>query len=334
MYFPDSPVLSIESTFAEAVLLETLVLSVLNYDSAVAAAGARMVIAADGRPLIDAGGRRIHEQAAPAAARAAYLVGFAATSNLEAGRRWAVPTGGTSAHAFVLAHSDERAAFEAQVGAHGKGTTLLVDTFDIEAGIRCAVEVAGPELGAIRIDSGDLASEARRARALLDSLGAVATRIVVSGDLDEGRIVDLASAPVDRLLVGTRLVTGSGAATAGLVFKLVAVARGPGEHLPLLAVAKRSAGKTTRGGVKLAGRVLDDAGHIRSEVLVGQEQAELLAKAGARALQVRYVVAGEVVHDVSLGAARDHHRCAMAELDDDGRSLAAGEPVVVAALVN
>src|SRR5690606_4398462 len=100
------------------------------------------------------------------------------TSNLAAGRRYAVPTIGTAAHAFTLAHQSERAAFEAQIRALGVGTTLLVDTFDIEAGIRTAVEVAGTGLGAVRIDSGDLAVESRRARVLLDELGATNTRIV------------------------------------------------------------------------------------------------------------------------------------------------------------
>ena len=116
-YTAGSPVLTVAGCFGEGLLLETLVLSVLNHDTAVASAAARMVLAAGGRPLLEMGGRRTHEQAAVAAARAAYVAGFAMTSNLEAGRRHGVPTAGTSAHAFTLAHEDELSAFRAQVAS-------------------------------------------------------------------------------------------------------------------------------------------------------------------------------------------------------------------------
>jgi len=162
LYFPGSPLLTVSGPFAETVVLETLALSVLNHDSAVASAAARMVTAAAGRPIIEMGGRRTHEDAAVAAARAAYLAGFAATSNLAAGHRYGVPTAGTAAHAFVLLHDSEAAAFRGQVDTLGPGTTLLVDTYDIAAGIRAAVAAAGPDLGAIRIDSGELTVLARR----------------------------------------------------------------------------------------------------------------------------------------------------------------------------
>jgi putative nicotinate phosphoribosyltransferase len=202
LFFPSSPVLTVRAPFAEGVLLETLVLSVLNHDSAIASAAARMVTAACERPCIEMGSRRTHEDAAVAAARAAHLVGFAATSNLEAGHRYGVPTTGTSAHAFTLLHDDEAAAFRAQVAALGVGTTLLVDTYDVDQGIRTAVEVAGPELGAIRLDSGDLPTLAAHARELLDSLGATGTRIIVTSDLDEFAIAGLMAAPVDGYGVG------------------------------------------------------------------------------------------------------------------------------------
>jgi len=241
-YLPGTPVLVVEGTFAECVLLETLTLSVLNHDSAIAAAGARMVQAAGDRPLIEMGSRRTHEEAAVAAARAAYLVGFAATSNLEAARRWGVPTAGTAAHAFTLVHETERAAFDAQVATLGPGTTLLVDTYDTPEGIEAAVAAAGPGLGAVRIDSGDLAAGVRAARAQLDALGATGTRIIVTGDLDEHGIARLAGVPAAGYGVGTSLVTGSGAPTAGFVYKLVEVDGRP--------VAKTSVGKATRGGRK------------------------------------------------------------------------------------
>lgn len=244
LYFPGSPILSVTSTFADAVLLETLVLSVLNHDCAVASAAARMASAANGRRLIEMGSRRTHEEAAVAAARAAYLAGFSATSNLEAGRRYGIPTAGTSAHAFTLLHDTEETAFRTQVEVLGVGTTLLVDTYDITEGIATAVRVAGPQLGAIRIDSGDVGVLARQAREQLDSLGATGTRILVSGDLDEYAIATLRADPVDGYGVGTSVVTGSGAPAAGMVYKLVEVDGKP--------VAKRSQHKTSRGGRKAA----------------------------------------------------------------------------------
>ncbi|MEX2289273.1 MAG: nicotinate phosphoribosyltransferase [Mycobacteriales bacterium] len=256
-YGPGSPVLTVEGCFGEGLLLETLVLSVLNHDTAVASAAARMVLAAAGRPLLEMGGRRTHEQAAVAAARAAYVAGFAMTSNLEAGRRHGIPTAGTSAHAFTLAHADEQEAFAAQVAVLGTGTTLLVDTYDTEQGIRHAVAAAGPGLGGIRLDSGDPAEQAGRARALLDELGATGTRIVCTGDLDEHSIAALAGAPVDVYGVGTAVVTGSGSPTAGFIYKLVAIAREPGRDAPLVPVAKRSIGKATSGGRKWAYRTAE-----------------------------------------------------------------------------
>src|SRR5262252_623850 len=251
-YFPGSPILVVEAPFAQAVVLETLALSVLNHDCAIASAASRMVTAADGRPLIEMGSRRTHERAAVASARAAYIAGFATTSNLEAGRTYGVPTRGTSAHAFTLVHDSERQAFRAQLATLGKGTTLLVDTYDVADAVRTAVELAGPDLGAVRIDSGDLREAAHAARAALDSLGATATRIVLTGDLDEHSIAALATAPVDGYGVGTALVTGSGAPTAALVYRVVARALGPGADARLERVAKRSVGKPSRSGRKWA----------------------------------------------------------------------------------
>lgn len=177
------------------------------------------------------GSRRTHERAAVAAARAAYIAGFAASSNLAAQRRYGVPAHGTAAHAFTMLHAQhggptelaERAAFRAQVEALGPGTTLLVDTYDVTTGVANAVAAAGAELGAIRIDSGELGVLARQAREQLDRLGATRTRIVVSGDLDEFSIAALRGEPVDSYGVGTSLVTGSGAPTANMVYKLVEV---------------------------------------------------------------------------------------------------------------
>ena len=268
-YFPGSPILVVEGTFAEAVILETLALSVYNHDCAIASAASRMVTAAAGRPLIEMGSRRTHERAAVASARAAYLAGFAATSNLRAGAEYGVPTSGTSAHSFTLLHDDEEQAYAAQLSVLGSGTTLLVDTYHVPDAIETAVALAGPGLGAIRIDSGDLAQVAREARAQLDALGAPKTRIVLTGDLDEFSIAALAAQPADGYGVGTSLVTGSGAATAALVYKLVARAEDD-RNAALRPVAKRSVGKPSRGGRKWAARELDDTGRATAELVTDQ----------------------------------------------------------------
>ena len=257
IFFPQSPVLTVRGTLGESILLETLILSVLNFDSAIATTATRMHMSAKGRPIIEMGSRRVNEDAAVAAARAAYIAGFASTSNLLAGERFGIPTTGTAAHAFTLAHEDELTAFKAQVRAHGDKTTLLVDTYDIEQGIRNAVKAAGTGLGAIRIDSGDLAAEAEKARHLLDTLGAYGTRIVVTSDLDELIMKDLAEAPIDGYGVGTKLVSS---APMGFVYKLVEINGRP--------VAKKAKDKVSIGGRKYAYRVFDSNHKVVDEVFV------------------------------------------------------------------
>ena len=217
VYFPGSPLLTVEGTFADCVMLETVILSVLNYDSAVATAASRMVTAAGDRPIAEMGSRRTSEESAIAAARAAYIAGFTNTSNMEAGARWGIPTMGTAAHSFTLLHDSEEQAFRAQVEALGSSTTLLVDTYNIQTGVETAVRVAGVELGGVRLDSGDLPKVAARTRRQLDSLGATATRITVTSDLDEFAIAALAASPVDAYGVGTSVVTGSGSPASGKI---------------------------------------------------------------------------------------------------------------------
>jgi nicotinate phosphoribosyltransferase len=326
LYFPGSPVLSVHGTFAECVILETLALSVFNHDSAIASAAARMVSAAEGRPLIEMGSRRTHEQAAVAAARAAYLAGFSGTSNLEAQRRYGVPALGTSAHAFTLLHTtadgpDEAAAFRAQVDALGKDTTLLVDTYDITAGVATAVEVAGAALGAVRIDSGELGVLVRQVREQLDGLGATGTQIVVSSDLDEFAIAALRAEPVDSYGVGTSVVTGSGAPTAGMVYKLVEV-----DGLP---VAKRSSHKESHGGHKQALRLAKPSGTIVEEVVhpPGRPPADFDGLE-SRPLTVELVCAGQPVGDPGLDAARRRVAAGLGSLPWDGLKLSRGEPAI------
>ncbi|MEV3905839.1 nicotinate phosphoribosyltransferase [Mycobacterium sp. NPDC050551] len=326
LYFPGSPVLSVHGTFAECVILETLALSVFNHDSAIASAAARMVSAAEGRPLIEMGSRRTHEQAAVAAARAAYLAGFSGTSNLEAQRRHGVPALGTSAHAFTLLHTtadgpDEAAAFRAQVDALGVDTTLLVDTYDITAGVATAVEVAGTALGGVRIDSGELGVLVRQVREQLDGLGATGTRIVVSSDLDEFAIAALRAEPVDSYGVGTSVVTGSGAPTAGMVYKLVEV-----DGLP---VAKRSSHKESHGGRKQALRLAKPSGTIVEEVVhpAGRPPADHDGLESSP-LTVELVRAGQPVGDPGLDAGRSLVAAGLGSLPWDGLKLSRGEPAI------
>ncbi|MFE4227362.1 nicotinate phosphoribosyltransferase [Arthrobacter sp. NPDC056886] len=263
-YFPNSPVLIVESTFAEACILETYVLSVLNHDCAIASAASRMISAAGTRPCIEMGSRRTHEEAAAAAARAAVIAGFDSTSNLEAGLRYGLKTVGTAAHSFTLLHDTEREAFEAQIAAFGPDTSLLVDTYDVETAVRTAVDLAGDKLGAVRLDSGDLVAQAQWVRQLLDELGNDRTKIVVTSDLDEFAIAALASAPVDSYGVGTSLVTGSGAPTASMVYKLVSRTDDTGDFI---SVAKAAKNKASKGGRKYALRKLNERGTATAETV-------------------------------------------------------------------
>ncbi|MFF3750024.1 nicotinate phosphoribosyltransferase [Streptomyces sp. NPDC002018] len=326
VYFPGSPVLRVEGSFAECVLLETVILSILNHDSAIAAAASRMSAAAGGRGLIEMGARRTHELSAVAAARAAYVGGFDTTSDLAAGFRYGIPTVGTSAHAFTLLHDSERDAFQAQVHALGRGTTLLIDTYDVAEAVRTAVEIAGPELGAVRIDSGDLLLVAHRVRQQLDELGAVNTRIVVTSDLDEYAIASLAAAPVDAYGVGTQLVTGSGHPTCSMVYKIVARAVSSDPRAPLQPVAKKSlGGKLSVGGRKWAARRVDAWGYAEAEVLgTGTVPSDLLD----RQLHVQLVKGGEIVAREPLEVARERHFAARAALPVSATQLSRGEPVI------
>ena len=334
LYFPNSPVLSVRGSFAECVLLETLALSILNHDSAIASAAARMVAAAGGRQLIEMGSRRTHEEAAVAAARAAWIAGFNGSSNLAAQQRYGVPALGTSAHAFTLLHTtadgtdgaaardlSERSAFQAQVDALGVGTTLLVDTYDITTGVANAIAVAGPELGAVRIDSGELAVLVREVRDQLDSLGATGTKIVVSSDLDEFAIAALRAEPVDSYGVGTSLVTGSGAPTAGMVYKLVEVDG--------IAVQKRSAHKDSRGGSKQALRVAKPSGTVVEEVVHPAGHPPVTEDGfSARPLSVEMVRGGQPVHEHVLQDARARVTAGLGSLPWDGLKLSKGEPAI------
>ena len=319
LYFANSPVLQVEASFAQGVLIETVLLSILNYDSAVASAASRMRFAAGDRYLAEMGARRANEWAAVYAARAAYIAGFDATSNLEAHRSFGVPSMGTSAHSFTLLYNSETEAFEAQLASMGNQTTLLVDTFDIDSAVRQAVSLSDGKIAAVRLDSGDLGSTAVRVRKLLDDLGAKDTKIVVTSDLDEYTIAALQSAPVDRYGVGTSLVTGSGFPAAGFVYKLVSHQSEAG----WVDVGKKSEGKGSLGGKKVAGRIFVDG--VAAEEVIGayQEGRELIQP---------LMIAGNKLSQASnvelVTIAREHHKRSISELPEVGMRLSKGEPAI------
>lgn len=326
-YFPNSPILIVEGTFAEACMLETYILSVLNHDSAIASAASRMVSAAGGRPCIEMGSRRTHEEAAAAAARAAVIAGFGSTSNLEAGIRYGIRTVGTAAHSFTLLHDTEREAFEAQIASLGDATSLLVDTYDVEQAVRTAVDIAGPQLGAVRLDSGDLVAQAQWVRRLLDDLGNENTKIVVTSDLDEYAIAALQSAPVDAYGVGTSLVTGSGAPTASMVYKLVSRTDDDGEFV---SVAKAAKNKASVGGRKYALRKLDSRGTATAEVVgVGHRPED---DGNDRPLLQQFMKNGELLPGwtgaEAVQRASRRHAESMAELPPVVNRLQRGEAAI------
>lgn len=320
LYFADEPVLTVTATFAEAVALETVALSHLNGSCGVATAAARMRAAAGDRILSEQGSRRVHPEAAVAAARAAYVAGFDSTSNLAAGVRYGIPTMGTAAHSWTLLHADdESAAFETQLRALGPDTTLLVDTFDTARGIDRAMAAAravhgraGP--GAVRIDSGDLRAESVLARQQLDAGGATHTRIIVSGEVDDELIRDLAGAPVDGFGVGTNVVI---APSPGFVYKLVATDLGDG----WVDVAKTSPTKATTGGRRVVCRC-DPGGHDAVPVPPGRPATD--AVTDGRLVTRLAIETGELVHPTDevtatadararhLAAVAEHHRTATA----------------------
>ncbi len=263
--FPGEPLVRVEGTLAEAQLVETLLLSIVNHDTRVASKAARIVIAAQGRPCFEFGTRRTHERAAVDAARAAYVAGFAGTSNEEAARTWGVPVTGTMAHAFVLAFAADDGEAGEELAFRSFGETFeapsiaLVDTFDTLRGVERAARAMGDKLAGVRLDSGDLAALAPLARARLDAAGHPKARLVLSNDLDEYAISALLhdKVPADAFGVGTMAVCTPDAPALGAVYKVVALEDARGR---LTAVQKRAPGKGGTAGVKQVLRVRDGDG--------------------------------------------------------------------------
>jgi nicotinate phosphoribosyltransferase len=221
--FPGETLVRVTAPLPQAQWVETHLLASLAYPTLVASKAARVVAAAAGRSLFEFGARRGHGPlAGMLAARAAYIAGFTGTSHVEAARRLGIPASGTMAHSWVQSFGTESEAFATFARIFPENTTLLVDTYDTADGVRHAAAIE-PPVQAIRIDSGDLAHEARQARTILDQLGRSSVKIITSGDLDEFKIAHLvgSGAPVDGFGVGTELVTSRDAPALAMVYKLV-----------------------------------------------------------------------------------------------------------------
>jgi nicotinate phosphoribosyltransferase len=268
LFFPDEPILRVTAPLPEAQLVETRLINLLQFQTIVASKAARMVLAAGRRQLVDFGLRRAHgAEAGLLAARAAYLAGFDGTATVLAKRRFGIPVFGTMAHSFVQAHDSEEEAFMRFAAARPDRPTLLIDTYDTEAGARIVVGLAprlaaqGITVAAVRLDSGDLAALSRRVRAILDQGGLNDVKIFVSGGLDEGDIAALvgSGAPVDGFGVGTSLTTSADAPALDCAYKLQEYAGVPRR--------KRSAGKATWPGRKQVWRKLDAEGRWCGDVV-------------------------------------------------------------------
>jgi nicotinate phosphoribosyltransferase len=241
-------------------------------------------------------------------------------------RQWRPPGLRTAAHSFTLLHTSEREAFAAQIAELGAETTLLVDTYDVFEAVKTGVELSNGQLGAVRLDSGDLGLLAAQVRELLDSLGASRTKIIVTSDLDEFTIAALAGAPVDGYGVGTALVTGSGHPTSEFVYKLVARAESDEADAPMVAVAKKSVNKISIGGRKYALRRLSEQGTAEAEVIgIGEPPA---GDSNDRPLLVQLVDGGTIIGDESLETIRHRHERSFSELPLEALKMSRGEPVI------
>lgn len=273
--FADEPLLEIDAPLPDAQLVETLVINKIQHATLSATKAALCYLAARGKTLVDFGARRAHSsEAAAAAARAAYVAGFSATSNVEAAAMYGIPPAGTMAHSFVMAFEDEEKAFRAFAERYGERSVLLVDTFDTEAGARKAAEVArefaarGIKLRGVRIDSGDLAELSKRVRKILDQAGVGWMQILASGNLSERRISETLErgAPIDAFGVGTELTTSADAPSLDIVYKLVSYG---GRD-----VFKLSPGKATYPGPKQVLRAVGSDGKYLFDRIVHRDDAE------------------------------------------------------------
>ncbi|ODG92419.1 MULTISPECIES: nicotinate phosphoribosyltransferase [Bacillaceae] len=268
LVFGNEPILRIEAPLLEAQLIETALLNIVNYQTLIATKASRIKHIVGNDTLMEFGTRRAQEfDAAIWGARAAYIGGFHATSNVRAGKLFNIPVSGTHAHALVQAYRDEYIAFKKYADRH-YNCTFLVDTYDtLKSGVPNAIKVA-KELGdkinfaAIRLDSGDLAYLSKEARKMLDQAGFVNTKIVASNDLDEYTILNLKSqgAKIDSWGIGTKLITAYDQPALGAVYKLVSIEDENGKMIDTIKISQNPE-KVTTPGLKKLYRIINTVNH-------------------------------------------------------------------------
>ncbi|MCY4391573.1 MAG: nicotinate phosphoribosyltransferase [Chloroflexi bacterium] len=318
--FAGEPLLRVTAPLIEAQLAETFLLNAIAFQTMVATKAARIALACGDRTFVDFSGRRDHGAgAALGAARASFVGGASATSNVLAGQLYGLDLSGTMAHSYVLSFTDETDAFRAYARDFPEGAVLLIDTYDTVEGARRAAAVAnelrpeGMAIRAVRLDSGDLGALAHEVRAVLDEAGCPEIRIFASSDLDEYRIAGLVAegAPIDAFGVGTRLGTSADAPSLGGVYKLVAGPRGP--------VMKRSAGKASLPGVKQVYREERDGRSIADTIALAGEPAPT-----GRPLLEQVMAAGRrLAPPEPLGTMQERRAAAVARLPESARDLEA-----------
>jgi nicotinate phosphoribosyltransferase len=310
VFFANEPVLRVTAPLPAAQLVETRLINLLQYQILVASKAARSVLAAPGKLLVEFGLRRAHgAEAGLLAARSAYLAGFAGSSNVLAEQQYGIPSFGTMAHSFILAHRDETEAFADFALSMPQNVTLLIDTFDTEAGAEKVVRLAprlkekGVTLKAVRLDSGDLADHARKVRKILDDGGLPEVAIFASGDVDEYALPQLAQAPIDGFGIGTRLVTSADQPFLDCAYKLQEYAGLPRR--------KRSEGKATWPGRKQVYRTPErDILSLESDPQAGTPLLEPVMAHGQR-----------LRPSPSLNALRSHAAAQLAALSEPLRHL-------------
>jgi nicotinate phosphoribosyltransferase len=255
--FGMEPLLRVTAPMIEAQIVETFLLSTINFQTLIASKAARIVTAAQGRNVIEFGTRRAHgSEAGLFAARAAYIGGCSGTSNVEAGHLFGIPTFGTLAHSFIMAFDCEDDAFRAFLKVFPNTATVLVDTYDTIAAVKRLARDFGPAVSAVRLDSGDLLELSKQARQILDEGGMTETKILASGDLNENKIAELISrgAQIDSFGVGTELATSYDAPALSGVYKLAAIE----ENGRMSMRIKLSHDKATYPGAKQVWRFTDE----------------------------------------------------------------------------
>lgn len=312
--FAREPLLRVTGTLLEAQLVETALLSVYNTETLVATKAARVVEAAGDTQVLEFGTRRTSPEEAVASARAAFIAGFQATSNVEAGFRFGVPLAGTAAHAWTMAHADEAEAFRHYAEVYPEHSIMLVDTYDTLEGVNRAIEAVGSRLRGIRLDSGDLLYLSREARRRLDEAGLKETMIVASGDLNEHKMAQLRAqgAPIDAWGIGTDLVRSRDVPSLGGVYKLVE------DHETGRKVAKFSDSKATLPGCHQVFRVTKGGTFARDVIGTPPE-----FHVDSTALLEKWMEDGRLTRELpSLAAIRKRAREQVGALPDEVRALA------------